>query len=434
MKYFQIKHKIPKIIGLLVVAILIVACSSSSNSESSVLQATSTALIENGQATQATETSESSGPITLNLWLPPIFSNFSGDLASALLQQRLDLFHELNPNVQIEVRLKAEGVSGGLIDSLSIASDAAPLALPDIVLMNEHQLELAIQDDLVTALNDQLSFDLDSDWYAFGLEMVSSGSEILALPFVGDAMIMMHRFSAIEIMPKTWSDTLAEPLVVGFPAGDPDALFTLLQYAGLLLNDGQPIDFASIDSDLMLRLLNYYSEGQSSGIFPFWLSQYEDDEQIWQAFLDGRMPILTTWSNRYFLSTDDNQGAAAVPTVIRETISFAKAWAWAITSPNNERQSLAIKLAEFLSEAEFLAQWSSAAGYLPARESALAAWAPNAKQVLGLQIAASAHLVPRQEFQNRLGPAISKAVIALIKQEISAQEANNQISAELLIE
>ena len=424
-------NQLLKLAGILLIATSLVACGSSDNTDAAIQQATATVAAVDGQAPLSTETSDSSGPITLNLWLPPKFSNFSGDLASALLQQRLDLFHELNPNIQIDVRLKAEGVSGGLIDSLSIASDAAPLALPDLVLINEVQFELALQNELLLELRDRLSFDLDSDWYPFSLEMVSNDSEIFGLPFVGDATIMMHRFSAIDLVPETWNDTLLEALVVGFPSGDHSALFTLLQYTSLINSEGRLVDFTSIDSEIMLSILNYYSEGQLGGNFPFWLTQFEDDEQSWQAFLDGRMPMVATWSNRYFVSSDDNHGGAAIPTRNGEIISFARAWAWAITSAANERQTLAIQLAEFLSDAEFLAQWSAAAGYLPARESALTAWVPNEKQALGLQIAANAILVPKQEILSTIGPAISEAVIALLKQELSSEQANSFISSEL---
>lgn len=411
--------------------IFLAACAPQSNATPSIEQASPTVpSIEDGTASP-TEAIPKNSPITLKLWLPPSFSNFSGDLPSALLQQRLDFFHEQNPNIQIDVRLKDEEGSGGLLESLAIASEAAPLALPDLVLMNESQLELAISNQLVLPLAERLGIDLGADWYSFGIEMVQAGDEIYALPFAGDAMILIHRFSAIEEAPRTWDDSLSAPLVVGFPAGDMQAFFTQLQYAGLLKSEGRAISYDTIDTELMLRVFDYYAEGQSTGIFPFWLTQFETEEQSWQAFLDGRMPMVVSSAKRYFLSTDDNQGGAAIPSIDGQILSFANAWAWAVTSPDIERQELAISLAEFLSDAEFMAQWSSAAGYLPARESTLAAWAPSNKQALGLQIATNALLIPRQEFRSSEGAIISQAVIALLKQEISPNEAKEILDAEL---
>ena len=49
-----------------------------------------------------------------------------------------------------------------------------------------------------------------------------------------------------------------------------------------------------------------------------------------------------------------------------------------------------------------------------------------------MQIASNAMMVTEQDLQSSINQAISDAVIALLKQELSAQEANIQLKFDLL--
>ena len=74
---------------------------------------------------------------------------------------------------------------------------------------------------------------------------------------------------------------------------------------------------------------------------------------------------------------------------------------------------------------------SAAAGYLPARESALMAWAPSPKQALGLLIAPFAEPALSTDVSGEIGAALSEALIGLLKDELSAAEANMLIQARM---
>jgi len=120
--------------GLVLLCLLLVACSPSEPITNQ--EVTPTAAIEgSAEATEDVASTEGPrGPVTLRLWLPPSFSTFNGDPASTLLQERLTLFHEQYPNIQIDIRLKTVDGSGSMLDSWSYAAEAAPLALPDVAL------------------------------------------------------------------------------------------------------------------------------------------------------------------------------------------------------------------------------------------------------------------------------------------------------------
>jgi ABC-type glycerol-3-phosphate transport system substrate-binding protein len=379
-----------------------------------------------GELATPSQSVAESGPLTLTLWLPPSFSPFSGDLPATLLQDRLDEFHEMYPNVQVEIRLKLEGGSGGMLDSLINALSAAPLALPDLVLISSDQAQVAIQNQLLAPLSDFRNDNFSDDWYKWGLQIVQFEGEDYGLPFAGDALVLAHRFSAIEQIPSNWSTSLDASLSIGFAAADPEALFTQVQLLALMDSEPLPSDSDSINPDLMQEILNYYSDGQAIGIFPFWLTQ-----QSWQAYIEGRTPMVATWSSRFFASNDDNLGAGTIPTMNGQSATLAKGWAWSLTSANSERTALAYQLGEFLSQAEFMAQWTAAANLLPARESALTAWTPDKRQVLALQVAPGAEILPPSEERTAKGNAISEAVISLLKQEISSVEAGTLIQNRL---
>ena len=83
------------------------------------------------------------GARLVRIWLPPEFDPQGNSPASSLLKARLDEFASENPDVRLEVRVKALEGAGGLLESLVAANVAAPLALPDLVLLPRPLLESA---------------------------------------------------------------------------------------------------------------------------------------------------------------------------------------------------------------------------------------------------------------------------------------------------
>src|SRR5512139_2378793 len=112
-------------------------------------------------------TTTPAGPTTLRLWLPPEFDPNSGSPAGDILKTRLDEFTSRRPGTQIEVRIKATDGSGGLLDSLTTASAAAPLALPDLVALPRPTMETAALKGLVHPFQNLSSPIDEPDWYPY---------------------------------------------------------------------------------------------------------------------------------------------------------------------------------------------------------------------------------------------------------------------------
>jgi ABC-type glycerol-3-phosphate transport system substrate-binding protein len=58
----------------------------------------------------------------------------------------------------------------------------------------------------------------------------------------------------------------------------------------------------------------------------------------------------------------------------RPTVALTRGWVWAVSETDPRVQEVSIRLAQFLTEDDFLAQWTEENGFLPTRPSALDAW------------------------------------------------------------
>jgi ABC-type glycerol-3-phosphate transport system substrate-binding protein len=364
--------------------------------------------------------------ISLSVWLPPGFNPNGGSLAAGILQARLAEFAEQHSQVSLEVRVKAEEGTGGLLDSMLAAQAAAPLALPDLILLPHTQLSSAVSSQLLFPLSG-LTEILDSDdWYSFALELSQVEDASYGLPFAADALILAYRPAAVVKVPSDWQALLDTGLQLGFAAADPDALFMLTQLNAFASASEQDIE-TGFNAGSLTAVFDFFAAAHEEDIFPFWLSQYQTAEQSWQAFSEGRVPMVAAWTSRAFDSRNVDINAAPLPTSGGQPFALVKGWVWAVSTPDSERAELSAELAEFLTTPEFIAQWTSAAGLLPPRHSSLSAWPPGNKQTLASQVVDTAGALPDEATLDLWGSPLAQAVVALLKEELTPAEAVQQV-------
>lgn len=414
--------------GLLALCVLLAACAPLAARPTSGTEPVSTIQAAEQATPQGTSTN-SSGATVLTVWLPPRFDPNAGTLAANMLQDRLDEFSSQNQQIRLEVRVKAQEGQGRLLDALLAAKAAAPLAQPDVVLLPHNQLGEAVSNQALLPLM-SLTGSLDTeDWYPFAAQMGKVDGQTYALPFAADALIMVYRPAAIEQIPKTWDDLLGGQYALGFSAADPRANFAWHQI--LSLPGVDPTDSQEIRSEDLLSMVDFLANGSERGLFPFWLTQYETSEQSWGAFNEGRVPALATWSSLAFDSRNVDIHATPLPTADGRDFAVLRGWVWAISTAQTDHLDPATKLIDFLTQPEFMAQWTAAAGLLPPRQSSLAAWSPDARQVLASQIVHNAVALPQLRATDSLGSALSQATVGLLKQELTPGEAMALLEEEL---
>ncbi|MBN2548249.1 MAG: extracellular solute-binding protein [Anaerolineales bacterium] len=366
---------------------------------------------------EQTATPETPSANVLRLWVPPQFDPDSGTPAGSLLKNRLNEFGKLNPDTIIEVRVKAASGVGGLLDALITTSSAAPTALPDLIALPRETLEAAALKGVLHPYGNDALTQNDADWYDYARQLSRLQNSIFGLPFAGDTLLLIYRPAVIPVPPSSLTSTLeaASPLV--FPAADPQALFTLALYEGsggaIRDAEGRP----TLSEAELTRVLTFYAQAESTGLTPAWLADIQTDEQAWQAFQDQRTNLVITWSSRYLNSADSEIAIAPLPTLDGEPFSLATGWVWALASPVSENQGLSVKLAEFLTENTFLAQWTEVLGYLPTRPGVLAAWSNKSLFSLMDDILLASRPYPSNDILASLGAPLQQAALQMLKKQ-----------------
>lgn len=374
-----------------------------------------------------------SRPVVLRLWVPPQFDPYGENPGAALLRRRLEEYLAERPDVRLEVRVKAPSGPGGVIDALITSTSAAPLALPDLVLLSREQLETAALKGLLFPSN-HISESLDQDdWYPYAKQLTQIQSSTFGIPFAGDALIRLYRPSEVEGQPKDWAGTIATAQAMIFPAADPQAFFTLSEYisAGGRVEDdeGRPI----LEVTALRNVLAFYQEAELAGVMPLWLTQLASDEDAWQAYKEGRAHVLITWIRRYLGELPGDTVALPLPTESGAPFTLMNGWVWSLANPDSNHHSLSVDLIGFLTESDFLAEWTQTMGYLPPRSSALARWSNPTLRDLAQEIIRSAQIIPSNDVLVTLGPVLQIAVVNVLKQQTdplsAAQEAINSLPA-----
>ncbi|MEO8356319.1 MAG: extracellular solute-binding protein [Chloroflexota bacterium] len=348
-------------------------------------------------------------PGVLRIWLPPQFNPNTNTASAALLKQRLVNFEAEHSGLEIEVRIKAEEGEAGLLNSLSITSMAAPNALPDLVALPRHTLEAAAQKGLVQSL-DGLSTEVDNpDWFPYARNLAEIEGTSYGLPFAGDALVIIYRPELVWI--KTWDDILLSESQLVFAGADPQAQVGLSLYVSaggeLMDEQGEP----TLDQEILARVLEIFSKGRVAALFPDAAANIAADEQVLQEYRARRAEMAIVHVSNY----RDSQDGLMQPLMglDEEHLTFATSWMWALAGQNADNQQLAIELAEFLTDDDFLALWINETGYLPTRRSVLNEVDDTAVPA----VIEAAQPIPSADVLQALGPLMQGALVRVMNGE-----------------
>lgn len=357
------------------------------------------------------------GPTTLRLWLPPRFDPESGTPAGELLKQRLDEFRQQYPEIQLEVRLKAIGGPGGMLDSLATTSVAAPQAMPDVVALSRADLETAALKGYLHNLSARFDLVEGADWFDYARQLGQIHDSVYGIPFAGDVGLVVYRPEFLPTPPRDLSGLLESASPFLFAAADANSIFTLAQYqsrgGSTQDSQGQP----DLELPPLEQVLNYYAQARDLGIMPDWLVQFEDDQEAWESFASGTANQAFTWSSNYLSADRSGLAISPAPTADASPYTPARGWVWALSSTDENRYQSALQLASFLAESQFLSAWTQAAGYLPPRPTALEAWPPALEHQVLAELSRSASLQPAVDILQVLGPPLKQAAIAVLTGE-----------------
>ena len=374
------------------------------------------------------EAEESPPPVTsITVWVPPEMDpNLESD-ASIFFANQLLAFSEANEGVEINVRIKAASGAGGLLDALAVTSAAAPRALPDLIALSRPDLESAALKGLIFSLDGLTGSPDDPDWYSFARDMALIQGSSFGLPFAADALTLVYRIENIPVVPSTWAGLLEirsideeneesqEGIVLAFATEHDQALFPMALYLaeGGALQDSQRRPVLEVEP--LIEVFRFLEEGVAAGTFPDWLNQYQTSGQVWTAFKEGQVDFAVTWVSDFL---KENPGDAKMIPLFpgsESAVSLGTGMSWALATPEEHRQPLAVELAEFLVQSDYLAEWTKAAGYIPPRPSSLDSWQNNAARTTVNQIALMTRLRPSNDIVLSLGPILREGTRQILQ-------------------
>jgi len=360
---------------------------------------------------------------TLIIWVPPQFDPAEETTAGNLFLSRLDDFKERRPQTEIQVRVKPTTGDFSILESLRVTDLAAPLIMPDLIALPRSLVEQAFRQDLILPLDGYTDSIIENDWYDFALDLALVDGEIAGIPFAGDLMVLAYKDDTGEVPPPDWDAVISAQATMAFPAADPRGLVTLAQYQSVSGELPGTDPEVLIQEESLLQVFTYYQEAQAANVMPYWLTQFETDEQAWGSYQDRQSTMAITWSSFIIRGESANTSLAAVPTKEAKPFSYADGWVWCVIPSNLETEQEAVELVEFLTNSSYLNIWGGEAGYLPVRPSGLDSWKESPYYITLQQLLPAAVLLPGNGLLNDLGPEIRDAVISVLKDQIEPAQA-----------
>ena len=371
-----------------------------------------------------TSTATPPAPKDLTLWVSPFFAPDVETEAGLLLAERLHSFEQQHAGVSIDVRVKAERGTGGLLDSLITTSSAAPASLPDLILLDPDSAHSAAVQGILAPLGEQLVPPDDLNWYGYALPVSTYNGTSIAYPVAAFTDVLAYRTDLYSEPPRSWELLLESPRTFLFPAGDPRARFTLTQYlaSGTHLRDtnGNLV----LDAAILTDILDFYSLAAETGVIPSAALDYTRSDETWDEFLANRSASSAAPFTRFLAEFDPARMAAIPqPTMSGTGISLATTWSWSIVSKDSARLELAAELVDWLTAPSFLGQWTHALRVLPTRSNVLAYWPDGADTSLASSLVTSAYPLPDEDVRTRLGLLIDNAVKAVLEEGVAPTSA-----------
>lgn len=361
-----------------------------------------------------------SGAVELVLWVPPQFDPQLDNPASQIFKQRIADFEATHDEVFISVRVKAVSGPTGLLEALTITSGAATQAMPSLIALQRSDLETAVSRNLLVPFDAYSSMIDGQDWYDYARRLTVVGGNSYGLPFAGDALTMVYRPSVVGQSPGNWNDLIRRGEPIAFPAADPQSLIALNLYLSL----GGELESAQrlpqMDLELFTRLYQLFADGAQSGVFPLWLTELQRDSDTWTSYNDLRSNWVITWASRYLADPSEDSTMAIFPSLNDSSVTLSDGWVWCLTDPRVQAHDLSVDLAEFLTEADYLARWAPVKGVLPVRPTSLTKWDGQSIQTLLGQIATSARIRPNNEIINTIGLVMEDQLVLILSGRTTA--------------
>jgi len=365
--------------------------------------------------------------VTLTIWFPEELSPYGEGAGANLLASRLADFGAAHPDLQVQVIVKKSRGRGGVLDFLRTASVAAPSVLPDLVVLDEADLQVAARSGFVQPMDGLIPPDLETDLFPFTTGLGRVGESTFGLALAVELQHLAYSPASLSSPLASWDGVLSAGLPLFFPAAGQNGIaddFTFIQYLGaggrLTDGEGNPV----LEEEPLTAVLDFYAQATATGVIsPLVVLSLGSAEECWARFQEeGGMTVV---DSRWFWTEGERTAEPGpIPTRDGHPVALAEGWALALVTANPEQQQRAMALAAWLLDPGWYGAWMQSIGYLPVTRSGLAGWAVSAerREVLSGILIGAREPLP-QSLRERLGPPLQMALEAVLRGRQSPAEA-----------
>ena len=170
-----------------------------------------------------------------------------------------------------------------------------------------------------------------------------------------------------------------------------------------------------LDEQTLLDLLSFFKNAiETQTALPL-IKEYQSDIQSLQLFREGGADLAVIWAS----SDIQVQSGAYLPMLGLDNANYSlgDGWVWSLAGSNAENQPLAVELASYFVDSNFMSEWTRSAGYLPVRPQALDGWDDATLKESINEVLQSAHAQPSGEVISVIGPLLQGALIRIFNGE-----------------
>ena len=339
---------------------------------------TATEVAENIPPAETEEIpTEDNTPKILRVWLPPQFNPDAETEAAAILRARLDSFIKRRPDLILEIRIKSETGEASLLNTLIATNEAAPSIMPDLVALPRADLENAAELGISHPIDGLTTLLDDPDWFPYARPLAHIQNAAYGLPFA--ANLLGLRYLPNEDFPlHTLENLIEQESQILFPEDSATLSFCLY-------------DEENMEVESLTQLFTFYQSdlfSTENGFTVQWTNDFLDETPT-DAII---VPVL------------DPKG---------DGCSLADAWLWTLAGNDPEYQFVAAELAEYLSQSDFLSEWTAALGMLPPRPTAL-----DESETLLHELSLVAQPIPSNDTVDALAEIFRAATTSLVQEQV----------------
>lgn len=371
-------------------------------------------------------------PNTLRIWWPEPLAPLQNSDAADLLSEQISGFQAAQGNVVVDLRLKS---GQDILSTLRVASPVAPGALPDLTLIRRSDLLLAVQDNLVYPIQDNVSNLVLSDTYDVGLRLGLIDGVRYSLPYVLDVEHLAYQpQNNGAAFSWRFSTVLENKQAFVFPAAQSNSLSRtfLTQYldaGGEFLNATE----SYYDPEALATVLNFYENAVADGLVDSAVLSYGRvgdyvDDLAQKAINAG---VINSTHFLRLLDEGENLAYGYVPTQSGQPIGVVDGWMWVVTTSNADRQALALRFLNWMQNAERQGRYTRTIQMLPAQRGAFQYWETNAYIEFVRELLVNGILPLSDSEGGNTARILQGALIAVLNKERSAEEALQDVSNQL---